>query len=91
MTHARRHIRAFLEDGPHAGETVAVDPEDGGNAPRRITLESPARRPGLGDATELSPDTGGGPSGAVTYQLHRADTEIGIWRYRVVPPGQMPS
>lgn len=79
-----------MEDGPHAGETVTVDPEDRGDAPRRITLESPARRPGLGDATELSPDPRDGPEGTVTYLLHGADTDIGIWRYRVARPGQTP-
>jgi hypothetical protein len=90
MSHARGQIRAFFEDGPHAGETLPLDPDADGGAPRRVTLESPARRPGLGDATELSPDNRGATSAAVTYQLDGADLNLGIWRYRVVRPGQTP-
>jgi hypothetical protein len=46
----------------------------------RADRDSPARRCGLGDATELSPDARDAPSGAVSYQLHGADMEIGIWK-----------
>lgn len=90
MSHARRQIRAFCEDGPHAGETVPVDPDDGGDAPRRITLPNPAHRPGLGDATGLAPDVTDGRSDTVTYRLCGPDTDVGVWRYRVVRPGRTP-
>lgn len=90
MSHARRHIRAFIDDGPHAGETVTVDPDPDGYAPRRITLDNPSRRAGLGDSTELSPDIGDRPGDVVTYELDRADTEVGIWVYRLVDAGKQP-
>lgn len=90
MSHARHQIRAFCEDGPHAGETVPVDPDDAGGAPRRITLPRPAHHPGLGDATELGPDAPDGHSDTATYRLCGADTDVGVWRYRLVRPGQMP-
>jgi hypothetical protein len=35
------HVLAFIEDGPHGGETVVVDAEPDGSIPQQIKLEDP--------------------------------------------------
>ncbi|TCK24923.1 hypothetical protein [Pseudonocardia endophytica] len=34
-------VYAFLDDGPHAGETVRIDPEADGKPPREFVLADP--------------------------------------------------
>jgi hypothetical protein len=37
----RPHISAYLEDGPHGGETLMISPEPDGSPPSEITLQNP--------------------------------------------------
>ncbi|HEY2205326.1 MAG TPA: hypothetical protein VGH99_12720 [Pseudonocardia sp.] len=81
MSHPQHQFRAFIDDGPHAGETLSLSPDDDGQAPKRIVLADPAHRPGLGDRTENSP--GQRESGGSTaYELQDTDLDAGLWIYR---------
>jgi len=42
-------VYAFLDDGPHAGELVRIDPDASGRPPRRIELADPGGEPAAYD------------------------------------------
>lgn len=59
-------VYAFLDDGPHAGETLRVEPEPSGAPPRTIELADPAAP----------------ASGSVTYVLLGPHHNAEWWIYR---------
>lgn len=62
---------AFLDDGPHKGETLRITPERGGGPPPTIELADPA-----------APE-----SGVVTYVLLGPHQNDEWWIYRRTRPG----
>jgi carbon monoxide dehydrogenase subunit G len=79
VTRTRSTIRAFLEDGPRAGETVEVDTEREDAPPREFLLAD--EHFGARPADRPVPR----PSGAVSiYRLAGPDKERGGYVYKVV-------
>ncbi len=68
MSSPRHQIRAFLDDGPHSGRTVSIDCDPDGRAPERFVLTVASG--------------GSAVAASVTYVLHDADEELGLWAYR---------
>lgn len=66
-----RAVYALLDDGPHAGERVLIEPEASGAPPRTIELADPA----------------GPPPGTVVYVLVGPHHNADWWLYRRVRPG----
>lgn len=81
VTRPRHQLRAFLDDGPHAGRTVSIDSDPAGRAPERIVLAVvPEGTPTVRGNHETShPATGR----VITYELHAAGEELGLWAYRM--------
>jgi hypothetical protein len=74
----RATIRAFIEDGPRAGETVEVDAVARDNPPKQFLLADEHLGPRSADATKHH------PSGSVsTYRLVGPDDSRDGYVYRV--------
>jgi hypothetical protein len=81
MTH--QLIRAFIDEGPRAGQTVLVDADPDGSPPQEITLTDPSTGP---LPIEESPDIGNMPASETTYRLHDHDDTRDLYLYRAVTP-----
>jgi hypothetical protein len=78
----RPQVRAIIEDGPRAGETIVLDVASDDSAPREIML--PDGHQGTRGPGELMPH----PTGAVSrYRLMDSD-DRGGFHYKVVPHEQ---
>ncbi|HTK67120.1 MAG TPA: hypothetical protein VL595_32400 [Pseudonocardia sp.] len=83
MNRPRHQLRAFLDDGPHAGRTVSIDSDTAGKAPKRIVLAMvPEAAPPGPDDREPRPRPS--PGRVITYELYAAGEELGLWAYRMV-------
>jgi hypothetical protein len=74
-------MRAFLLDGPYAGETISIQPADFGEPPAEIVVK--ARDGGnpheISDHTHSASDTDLGPT---SYLLDGTDMQNGLFQYR---------
>jgi hypothetical protein len=78
----RPQIRAIIDDGPRAGETLLVDVASDDSPPREIML--PDGHQGTRSAGEFMPH----PTGSVSrYRMTDAADQAGV-HYTVVPHGQ---
>jgi hypothetical protein len=81
MNHPHPSLRAFLEDGPYAGETLSVEPTDSGEPPRSIVVEG-GDGGDPGEVTDHIVSAAGTDLGPATYLLRGPDLRNGLWRYR---------
>ena len=84
VSHFQHQLRAFLDDGPHSGQTISIDSDSDGHAPKRIVVEIPSEGLQARARDTAGSDAEGSASGTViTYELHDADEELGLWVYRM--------
>lgn len=72
-------LRVLLEDGPHAGQTISVEPDDEGQPPERITVHIPGE---VLQVRQKPADAGGSEDPSDSYQRHGSDEELGLWVYQ---------
>jgi hypothetical protein len=86
MSHPQHQLRAVLDDGPHSGQTISIDCDEDGQAPKRIVVEIPSEGLQPHERPADGQDSEGPVSGsAITYELHDSDDDLGLWVYRMAP------
>lgn len=84
MNHGQQQFRAFLEDGPYAGETMSIGPDDSGEPPAQVEVEGTGRVDPHG-VSEHPGSAPGTPRRPATYEFDHRDLGNGVWRYRLAP------
>jgi hypothetical protein len=83
MGMSESQVQVFLDDGPRAGETLAVQPGPEGQPPHELVISDPL---GEGGRAEESFDVGGRTVGSTTYHLHGRDEQRDLYLYRTGRP-----
>jgi hypothetical protein len=82
MNEPQEHLRAYLDDGPRAGDTVSIAPADDGSVPETIVLDDSGRVEAVGGTPERSEEA---DDATTTYRLAGPDMDNGLWVYRAAP------
>jgi hypothetical protein len=82
MDQPHEHFRAYLDDGPRAGETVSIAPAEDGSVPETLVLDDSGALEAVGGTPERSGDA---DDATTTYRLAQPDMDNGLWVYRSAP------
>lgn len=81
VSHPQPELRVLLDDGPHAGQTISVEPDAKGQPPERITVRVPAEGLQVREHRHESDESAQPP---LAYQLRGSDEDLGLWVYQHV-------